>query len=63
MTKEEIKILKNELQDCYNLVEILKGYKYKYVENAIFKIWQRIGEIETLLFLQECREGKVTLIW
>lgn len=63
MTKEEIKALESELQDCYNLVERLEKYKYSYIEDAIFRIWQRIGEIETLLFLQDCREGKATLIW
>lgn len=64
MTKEEIKTLESELQDCYNLVETLEKYpKYEYIENAIFRVGQRIGEIETLLFLQDCREGKTTLIW
>lgn len=63
MTKEEISSLEKELQDCYNLVESLEKYKYSYIEDAVFRIWQRIGEIETLLFLQDCREGKATLIW
>ena len=63
MTKEEISSLEKELQDCYTIVETLEKYKYEYIENAIFRVWQRIGEIETLLFLQDCREGKATLIW
>lgn len=64
MTKEEIKKLENELEDCYSLIKDLEKYpKYGYIKDTIFKVWQRIGEIETLLFLQDCREGKATLIW
>lgn len=64
MTKEEIKTLENELEDLYNLLETLEKYpKYEYIKDTIFKTSQRIGEIETLLFLQDCREGKATLIW